>query len=289
MANSKTPHSKKIPTREEYRKQVERQGKVNIWDICLDRPYVTVTFIVLALLFVMAKWWVGLGILAILFVVGILIIVISKHPQRIFSLEFRLGGSRTLNLLKALQLGGSLLMFLATYMRQVVTINFQVTGSQDSLNLLQGAAARTNNVYAMQGTNILSTLNQLLGGSLWGTYRYATNSAQFMNDPGGRAIMIWTFVLMVAPAICVLAQFFREPYSRRVLLIGSAISMICFALTPFLIYHWANVFAANNQFNQVQVHQAFSVGYMAYIAIGCGILVFIIAVFRSKTQDKFAN
>ncbi|QNQ83048.1 cytochrome C5 [Lactobacillus sp. PV037] len=289
MANSKTPHSKKIPTREEYRKQVERQGKLNIWDICLDRSYVTVAFIVLALLFIMAKWWLGLAILGVLFIVGILIIVLSKHPQRIFSLEFKLGGSRTLNLLKALQLGGSLLMFLATYMRQVITINFQVIGSQDSLNLIQGAAARTNNAYAAQGANILSTLNQLLGGSLWGTYRYATNSAQFMNDPGGRAIMIWMFVLMVAPAICVLAQFFREPYSRRALLISSAISMICFALTPFLIYHWANVFAANNQLNQAQVHQAFSVGYMAYIAIGCGILVFVIALFRSKTQDKFAN
>lgn len=286
MKDSKESEKQTL-TREEYRRRVEKNSKLNVWDICLDRPYISVIFVVLALTCIMTQWWLGLVILAVIFIVGILIIAHSKNPEQTFNIEFRLGGSRKLNILKAIQLGCSLLLFLATYMRQIVSINFQTAGSQDALNLLQGAAASTNNAYAYQGVNIVNTLNNLLGGTLWGTYRYAANSAQFMNDPGGRAIMIWIFFLMVAPAICVLAQFFREPYSRRAMLVGSGASMVLFALTPFVIRHWANVYAVNHQISQAQISQAFSIGYMAYIAIACSIVVFVIAVYRSIKQDNF--
>lgn len=274
-------------TREEYRRKVERNSKLNVWDMCLDRPYISVAFIVLALFCIMTKWWIGLLILGIVFIIGILYIAHSRNPEKVLSIEFKLGGSRVLNLLKAIQIGCSMLLFLATYMRQVVSINFQTAGSQDALNLLQGAAASTNNAYAAEGANAVGVLNNLLGGSLWGTYRYAASSAQFMNDPGGRAIMIWIFFLMLAPAICVLAQFFREPYSRRALLVGSGASMVLFALTPILIRHWAGVYAVNHQISQAQINQAFSIGYMAYIAIFCSIVVFVIAVYRSVKQDRF--
>lgn len=276
-------------TREEYRRKVEKNSKLNVWDMCLDRPYVSVAFIVLALFCIMTKWWMGLLILGIIFIISILYIAHSRNPQKSLSIEFRLGGSRTLNLLKAIQIGASLILFLATYMRQVVSINFQTAGSQDALNLLQGAAASTNNAYATEGANAVGVLNNLLGGSLWGTYRYAANSAQFMSDPGGRAIMIWIFFLMLAPAICVLAQFFKEPYSRRALLVGSGASMVLFALTPIVIRHWAGVYAVNHQISQAQIDQAFSIGYMAYIAIFCSIVVFVIAVYRSVKHDRFSN
>ncbi len=153
--------------------------------------------------------------------------------------------------------------------------------------MLQGAAASTNNVYAAQGANAVGLLDNLLGGSLWGTYRYAANSGQFMNDSAGRWIMIWTFLLMVAPAICVLAQFFREPYSRRAMLVGSGISTVLFILTPTLIHQWANQFAINHQINTAQIGQMFSVGYMAYFGMGCSILVFVIAIIRSIKRDNF--
>ncbi|MBP2058178.1 phosphatidylglycerophosphate synthase [Lactobacillus colini] len=276
-------------TREEYRQKVEKNSKLNVWDLCLDRPYVSVAFIILAIFFIMIKWWLGLLILGVAFIISILTIAHSRNPEKTLSIEFRLGGSRILNLLKAIQIGASLLLFLATYMRQVVSINFQTAGSQDALNLLQGAAASTNNAYAAEGANAVGVLNNLLGGSLLGTYRYAASSAQFMNDSGGRAIMIWIFFLMLAPAICVLAQFFREPYSRRALLVGSGSSMVLFALTPILIRHWAGVYAVNHQISQAQINQAFSVGYMAYIAIICSIVVFVIAVYRSIKQDNFSE
>lgn len=282
-------HKKQRLTREEYRRKVEKNSKLNIWDLCLDRPYVSVAFIVLALFCIMTKWWIGLLILGIIFIISILYIAHSQNSEKALSIEFKLGGSRILNLLKAIQIGASLLLFLATYMRQVVSINFQTAGSQDALNLLQGAAANTNNVYAAEGANAVGVLNNLLGGSLWGTYRYAASSAQFMNDPGGRAIMIWIFFLMLAPAICVLAQFFREPYSRRALLVGSGASMVLFALTPIVIRYWAKVYAIDHQISQVQINQAFSIGYMAYIAIFCSIVVFVIAVYRSVKQDRFSN
>ena len=158
---------------------------------------------------------------------------------------------------------------------------------KDMLKMLQGAAASTNNVYAAQGANAVGLLDNLLGGSLWGTYRYAANSGQFMNDSAGRWIMIWTFLLMVAPAICVLAQFFREPYSRRAMLVGSGISTVLFILTPTLIHQWANQFAINHQINTAQIGQMFSVGYMAYFGMGCSIMVFVIAIIRSIKRDKF--
>lgn len=274
-------------TREQYRQRVAKDEKINVWDMAKDRPYVSVAVIVLAILFVMTKWWLGLLILALLVVLGLFIIAYSKNPEKTLSIEFRLGGSRKLNMLKALQLGASMLMFLSTYMRQVVVINFQTAGSQDSLKILQGAAAQTNNAYATQGANILGVLDNLMGGSLWGTYRYATNSAQFMNDSAGRWIMVWTFLLMLAPAICVLAQFFREPYSRRAMLVGSGLSTFLFVLTPVLIKRWANQFAINHQIDPGQISQAFSIGYMAYPAMICAIVVLVVAIYRSVKRDNF--
>ena len=287
IQDSKDKKNQNVLTREEYRQRLASHGKVNVWDLFLNRPYVSVTLIVLAIIFIMTKWWLGLAILIVVAIAGVFIIVKSKNPDRTLSLEFKLGGNKTLHLLKALKLGASMIMFLSTNMRQVVTINFQTTGSQDMLKMLQGAAASTNNVYAAQGANAVGLLDNLLGGSLWGTYRYAANSGQFMNDSAGRWIMIWTFLLMVAPAICVLAQFFREPYSRRAMLVGSGISTVLFILTPTLIHQWANQFAINHQINTAQIGQMFSVGYMAYFGMGCSILVFVIAIIRSIKRDNF--
>ncbi len=279
--------NKKPVTREQYRQKVAAHSKQNIWDLALDRPYISVAVIVLAIICIMTQWWLGLVILIIVAIGGLLFIAYSKNPAKTLSIEFRIGGSKKLNFLKAIQLGASMVMFLSTYMRQVVVINFQNAGSQDSLKLIQGAAAQTNNAYATQGANLVGVLDNLLGGSLWGTYRYATNSAQFMNDPAGRWIMIWTFLLMLAPAICVLAQFFREPYSRRAMLVGSASSTILFILTPILIKHWGNQYGFNHQMNAVQISQMFSVGYMAYFAIICAVIVLIIAIYRIAKKDKF--
>ena len=274
-------------TREQYRQKVARNSKLNVWDLALDRPYVSVAVIVLALLFIMTGWWIGLIILVIASAIGIFFIARSKNPTQTLSIEFKVGGSRKLNMLKAVQLGSAMVMFLSTYMRQVVTINFQGAGSADSLKIIQGAAAQTNNAYASQGASLLNILDNLMGGSLWGTYRCATNSAQFMNDSSGRWIMIWTFLLMVAPAICVLAQFFREPYSRRAMLVGSGVSVFLFALTPIVIKNWANQYALSHQINQAVIGQVFNIGYMAYPAILCSIVVFVISIYRTVKNDKF--
>ena len=56
---------KKVLTREEYRKRLASHGKVNVWDLFLNRPYISVALIVLAILFIMTKWWLGLVILII--------------------------------------------------------------------------------------------------------------------------------------------------------------------------------------------------------------------------------
>ncbi|WP_297816120.1 cytochrome C5 [uncultured Lactobacillus sp.] len=274
-------------TREQYRQKVARNSKLNVWDLALDRPYISVAIVVLALLFIMTGWWLGLVILVVISAIGIFFIARSKNPTQTLSIEFKVGGSRKLNMLKALQLGASMVMFLATYMRQVVTINFQGAGSADSLKIIQGAASQVNNAYASQGASLLNTLDNLMGGSLWGTYRYATNSAQFMNDSAGRWIMIWTFLLMVAPAICVLAQFFREPYSRRAMLVGSGVSVFLFILTPIVIRKWATQYALAHQINQNLIGQVFNIGYMAYPAILCSIVVFVISIYRTIKKDKF--
>lgn len=274
-------------TREQYRQKVARNSKLNVWDLALDRPYISVAIVVLALLFIMTGWWLGLVILVVISAIGIFFIARSKNPTQTLSIEFKVGGSRKLNMLKALQLGASMVMFLATYMRQVVTINFQGAGSADSLKIIQGAASQVNNAYASQGASLLNTLDNLMGGSLWGTYRYATNSAQFMNDSAGRWIMIWTFLLMVAPAICVLAQFFREPYSRRAMLGGSGVSVFLFILTPIVIRKWATQYALAHQINQNLIGQVFNIGYMAYPAILCSIVVFVISIYRTIKKDKF--
>ena len=284
--NTHLANDKKL-TREQYRQKVAVNTKANIWDLALNRPYLSVGAIVLGLLFIMTKWWLGLGILVVLVIIGVIIIAYSKTPAKTLSIEFKLGGSRKLNVLKALQFGAAMIMFLSTYMRQVVVINFQSAGAQDSLKIIQGAAAQTNNTYATQGANALSILDNLMNGSLWGTYRYATSSAQFMSDPGGKWIMIWTFLLMLAPGFCVVAQFFREPYSRRTMLICSGISMVLFGLTPILVNHWGQIYGINHQMTQLQINQMFSMGYMAYPAILCATVVFVIAAYRSIKQDKF--
>lgn len=286
MSKNKENNMEKV-TRQQYRNRVFNNNRVNIWNLLLDRPYVSVALIVLAVLFIMTKWWIGLVILVLISAACILFIARKENPAGTMSIEFHLSGSKKLNMLKAIQLGAAMIMFLSTYMRQVVVINFQVLGSEDSLNILQGAAAQTHNAYATQGANAVGSLNQIMGGTLWGAYRYATNSAQFMNDTAGRWIMIWTFLLMVAPAICVLAQFFKEPYSRRALLVGSTFSVILFSLTPYVIKKWANEFAINHQINVNQINQAFSVGYMAYFAIICAVIILVIACYRSIKKDNF--
>ena len=120
--DSKDNKEQKVLTREEYRQRLASHDKVNIWDLFLNRPYVSVTLIVLAIIFIMTKWWLGLIILLIAAIVGAFIIVKSKNPNRTLSLEFKLGGNKTLHLLKALQLGASMVMFLSTYMRQVLSL-----------------------------------------------------------------------------------------------------------------------------------------------------------------------
>ena len=284
--NTHLTNNKKI-TREQYRQKVEKNNKINIWNLILNRPYVSDGVVVLGLLFIMTKWWIGLSILIVLVIIGIVIIAYSKTPSKTLSIEFRLAGSKKLNALKAIQFGAAMIMFLATYMRQVVVINFQSTGAQDSLKIIQGAAAQANNVYANQGINAISTLDNLMNGSLWGTYRYATSSAQFMSDPNGKWIMIWTFLLMLAPGLCVIAQFFKEPYSRRTMLVCSGISMVLFILTPILFNHWGQLYGLNHQMSQIQIDQMFSIGYMAYPAILCAIVVFVIAAYRSLKKDNF--
>ena len=120
IQDSKDKKNQNVLTREEYRQRLASHGKVNVWDLFLNRPYVSVTLIVLAIIFIMTKWWLGLAILIVVAIAGVFIIVKSKNPDRTLSLEFKLGGNKTLHLLKALQLGASMIMFLSTYMRQAL-------------------------------------------------------------------------------------------------------------------------------------------------------------------------
>lgn len=48
--DSKDNKEQKVLTREEYRQRLASHDKVNIWDLFLNRPYVSVTLIVLLLL-----------------------------------------------------------------------------------------------------------------------------------------------------------------------------------------------------------------------------------------------
>lgn len=262
--------------------------RLNFWKIFSDRPYVSVLVIVIAMVLIMAKIWWGLLILLILVIAGIIIIGHSHHPNRVLSLEFKMKASRKLSMLRALQLGGSVLMFLSTYMRQVVNVDFSSAGSTDSLQVIEGVLSTRGGSYGQQGTYFINLLNTLTGGQLWGTYRYATNSAQMMNSSSGRWIVMWTLLLMIAPAFCVLAQFFREPYSRNATLIASIISLASFLFTPTLMRHWVIEYAMENQMSEQAANQAVTIGPMAYVAIACGIGVMLIAFYRFVKRDNFA-
>ncbi|WP_278390441.1 cytochrome C5 [Lactobacillus acetotolerans] len=261
--------------------------KLNIWEIFSDRPYVAVAIIVLAIFFIMAQLWWLLGALVILVIIGIFVIGHSHHPNRVLSLEFKMKASRKLSMLRAIQFGGSIVMFLATYMKQVVTINFPSTGTTDSLQVIQGALSGRGGVYGQQGSYFLGLLNTLTGGQLWGSYRYATNSAQMMSSSSGRMIIMWILLLMIAPAFCVISQFFREPYSRNFTLLASIVSTVSFILTPHLMRKWIVGYAMENQISQQAAEQAVVVGKMAYIAIACAIIVLVVSIYRVIKRDNF--
>ena len=264
-----------------------RQLKLNFWDIFADRPYVAVAIVVLAIFLVMAKLWWLLAGLVVIVAIGIFVIGRSHHPDRVLSLEFKMKSSRKLSMLRALQFGGSIIMFLATYMKKVVTVNFSTAGSTDGLQIVQGILSNRGGVYGQQGSYFLSLLNTLTGGQLWGKYRYATNSAQMMNSSAGRLIIMWILLLMIAPAFCVLAQFFREPYSRNTALAASIVATISFVLTPRLLSKWIVEYAVENRMASAQAQAAISVGPMAYVAIFCAILVLVISIYRVIKKDRF--
>ena len=133
----------------------------------------------------------------------------------------------------------------------------------------------------------MSLFNQLTGGSLWGTYRYATNSSQMIELTAGTMIILWIFLLMIAPAFCVLSQFFREPYSRHVMTVASLISTISFTLTPTLMNRWVISYAVQNQMSQAAAENAVQVGGMVYPAIISAVFVFILAIYREIKKDEF--
>ncbi|WLT00261.1 cytochrome C5 [Lactobacillus helsingborgensis] len=271
-----------LQTRADY-----RHLKLNFWDIFADRPYVAVAIVVLAIFLVMAKLWWLLAGLAVIVAIGIFVIGRSHHPDRVLSLEFKMKSSRKLSMLRALQFGGSIVMFLATYMKKVVTVNFTTAGSTDGLQVIQGILSNRGGVYGQQGSYFLSLLNTLTGGQLWGKYRYATNSAQMMSSGAGRLIIMWVLLLMIAPAFCVLAQFFREPYSRNTALVASIIATVSFVLTPRLLIKWIVEYAVENRIASSQAQAAISVGPMAYVAMLCALLVLIISIYRVIKKDRF--
>ncbi|WP_223896266.1 cytochrome C5 [Lactobacillus huangpiensis] len=286
-------HTNKVPKatiRENNTSQTRadyRHLKLNFWDIFADRPYIAVAIVVLAIFLVMAKLWWLLAALAIVVAIGIFVIGRSHHPNRVLSLEFKMKSSRKLSMLRALQFGGSIIMFLATYMKKVVTVNFSTAGSTDSLQVVQGILSNRGGVYGQQGSYFLSLLNTLTGGQLWGKYRYAANSAQMMSSGAGRLIIMWVLLLMIAPAFCVLAQFFREPYSRNTALVASIIATISFVLTPRFLSKWIVEYAVENRMASSQAQAAISVGPMAYVAMLCAILVLVISVYRVIKKDRF--
>jgi hypothetical protein len=273
-------------TRSEYRARRDRHSKINFWSLFADRPYLAAGVCVLLLLCLMAKWWLGAGIVIIVAIIGIVYILHSKNPAGALSLEFHMGGSQKLHVLQAVQMGAACIMFLAAYMRKIVKIDFQAAGSKDSLQMLQGLL-QNNNSYAQQGASLINRLNQLLGNTLFSQYRYATSSAQFMNDSAGKWMMVWIFLLMLAPAICVLSQFLREPYARRTCLWAAAASTLILCLTPFVMKRLVAQFAANHQVSVAAIQPAFAVGGGAVLAFLCSLVVLGIAVYREIKQDKF--
>lgn len=269
-------------TRENY-----NHVKLNFWNIFSDRPYVSVTIIVLALFFIMIKLWWGLIVLLIAVIAGIYVIGRSHHPNRVLSLEFHMKASRKLSMLRAFELGGSVVMFLATYMKQVVSVDFSSAGSTDSFQIIQGMLSNNGGYYGQRGSYFLNLLNTVTGGQLWSSYRYATNSAQMMSSNSGRWIIIWIMLLMIAPAFCVLAQFFKEPYSRNATLVTSLITTVSFVLTPVLMRRWVVGYAMENQMAREAANNAVHIGTMAYVGMGCSIMVLIIAIYRFVKQDNF--
>lgn len=269
-------------TRENY-----NHVKLNFWNIFSDRPYVSVTIIVLALFFIMTKLWWGLIVLLIAVIAGIYVIGRSHHPNRVLSLEFHMKASRQLSMLRAFELGGSVVMFLATYMKQVVSVDFSSAGSTDSFQIIQGMLSNNGGYYGQRGSYFLNLLNTVTGGQLWSSYRYATNSAQMMSSNSGRWIIIWIMLLMIAPAFCVLAQFFKEPYSRNATLVTSLITTVSFVLTPVLMRRWVVGYAMENQMAREAANNAVYIGTMAYVGMGCSIMVLIIAIYRFVKQDNF--
>lgn len=190
-------------------------------------------------------------------------------------------------MLRALELGSSVVMFLATYMKQVVSVDFSSAGSTDSFQIIQGMLSNNGGYYGQRGSYFLNLLNTVTGGQLWSSYRYATNSAQMMSSNSGRWIIIWIMLLMIAPAFCVLAQFFKEPYSRNATLVTSLITTVSFVLTPVLMRRWVVGYAMENQMAREAANNAVHIGTMAYVGMGCSIMVLIIAIYRFVKQDNF--
>lgn len=281
---SNPPITQKVtaPTREGV-----NHVKLNFWNIFSDRPYISVAIIVLALFLGMIKAWWLLALLVVIVIIGIFIIGHSHHPNRVLSLEFHMKASRKLSMLRALQLGGSFVMFLSAYMKQIVSVDFSSAGSTDSFQIIQGALSNNGGYYGQRGSYFLSLLNTVTGGQLWSSYRYATNSAQMMSSDSGRWIIIWIMLLMIAPALCVLAQFFKEPYSRNTTLITSLVTTVSFVLTPFVMRKWVVGYAVEHQMSQAAANNAFHVGTMAYVGMACSVMVLIIAIYRVIKQDKF--
>lgn len=279
-------HEDKHITRQQYREKQQEAHKVrlNFWNIWSDRPYIAVAIVVIAILCIMTETWAGLIALVVLTCAGIIIIGHSHHPNRTLSIGFKLKASKKLSMIKAIQLGASILMFLATYMRKVVNVNFNATGTQDSLQLVQGLLSNTGK-YGQQSSYILGLLNTLTGGSFWGSYRYATSSAQMMNDTSGLLIISWILLLMIAPAICVLSEFFKEPYSRNASLIGSILSTISLFFTPIVMKKLVIQYAIDNQMPANMAESAFSIGSMAYVAMGCSLIVLVMAIYRVLKKD----
>lgn len=264
----------------------QKKMKLNVWQFFEDRPYVTVITLIVATICVIAKWWLALAIVILAAIIGIFVIGHSKHPDRVLSLEFHMKSSRKLSVIKAIQLLGSMMMFLAAYMRQIVSVDFSSAGTNDGLSNLQGILSSRGG-YAQQGSYFLSLFNQLTGGSLWSTYRYATNSSQMMNSTAGSLIIMWIFLLMIAPALCVLSQFFKEPYSRHVMTVASVVSLISFVLTPTLMKHWVVSYAIENQMSQASANKAVQTGSMVYIAIVWAVIVVTLSVYREIKRDNF--
>ncbi|KRL89137.1 D-ala,d-ala ligase [Lactobacillus kalixensis DSM 16043] len=243
--------------------------------------------IVLAIFFALIEFWWGLVILFVLVIIGIYIIGHSHHPNQVLSLEFRLKASRKLSMLKAIQLGTAMIMFLATYMRRVVSVNFSAAGSTDSLHIVEGILSNQGGSYGQQGAYFLNLFNTISGGSLCGSYRYATNTAQMMDSSAGRAIIMWILLLMIAPAFCVVAQFFKDLYSRNATLVGSIISTISLCLTPTLMRRWVIEYGMQNNVSQQAAAKAISVGSMAYVAIICSFVLLFISLYRFIKKDNF--